>query len=122
MSTENTLKGIQLVSESSVDPNKRVICLKREAIDNITKRLKILEEQKLPVVYHNSNKCYKRYRHNKAHDNISSKHEARDDSENIESDHDSGGEQVISSADSSRCCQVDIMCGHSTACSSYLRY
>ncbi len=64
ISTENTLKGIQLVSESSVDHNKCVIChkcdpanniigkvqghqaLKRAALirdDNVTKRLKILE-------------------------------------------------------------------------------
>ncbi len=102
--------------ESSVDPNKCVIChksdptnniigkvqerqaLKRAAFirnDDVMKRLKILEEQKLPVVYLNSNKSYKCYTNKKALDSISSKREARDDSENIESDHDSGVEQVI---------------------------
>ncbi len=40
--------------------------------------------------------------HKKALDSISAKCEARDDSENIESDHDSGVDQVISSADNSR--------------------
>ncbi len=53
-------------------------------------------------MYHNSNKCYKCYMHKKALDSISSKCEARDDSENIESDHDRGVEQVIWSAHSSR--------------------
>ena len=81
-------KGVQLVYSNEFYRNLCIICQKNEKKgkkpackasklgidslkraakarndDNIKKRIKIVETENIPLIYHNSNECFKRYTH-----------------------------------------------------------